>query len=127
MTQQAMHIAQWAVAGLLAYAATAVVLTWLLWLFYLATMSLWRVELSGKQTDVAQRFAAPLLAIGKVLGLSVNTLVMTVVLLELPREMAVSTRLARHLHKPDADYRTRVAEWFAWHLLDAYDPRGYHI
>ena len=127
MTQQALQIAQWAAVGMLAYAATAVLLTWALWLFYLATMSLWRVELAGKQTEVAQRFAAPLLAMGRVLGFLVNTFVMTVVLLELPREMAVSTRLARHLHKAETDYRTRIAEWFAWHLLDAYDPRGYHI
>lgn len=119
--------AQWAVIGLLAYAAFAVALTWLLWLFYLATMALWRVELDGKQTPVAARFAAPLLATGKLLGLLTNTLVMSVLLLELPRELAVSTRLARHLHKPSPDYRTRIAVWFARHLLDAYDPRGTHI
>ena len=126
MTQVA-HIAQWAAFGLLAYVVTAAVLTWLLWLFYLATMCLWRVELAGKQTEVARRLSAPLLAIGKALGFLVNTFVMTVLLLELPRELAVSPRLARHIHKLEADFRTRIAEWFAWNLLDAYDPRGYHV
>jgi hypothetical protein len=121
------EIAQWVGFGLLAYAVTAIVLLWALWLFYLATMSLWTVELAGKQTRFAANCAKPIMWIGAVLGFLVNTFVMTVVLLELPREMAVSPRLARHLHKPSPDYRTRFAQWFAANLLDAYDPRGVHI
>ena len=113
--------------GVGVYLLGALVLTWCLWLFYLATMNLWRVELDGKQTHVATQCAKPVLWIGAVLGLLVNVLVMSVLLLEFPREAAVSTRLARHLHKPKPDHRTRVAAWFAWHLLDAYDPRGTHI
>lgn len=117
------HIALWVGVYLLG----AVVLTWLLWLFYLATMNLWRVELQGKQTAIAKQCANPVLWIGAVLGLLVNVLVMSVLLLEFPREAAVSPRLARHLHKAKPDYRTKVAYWFARHLLDAYDPRGFHI
>jgi len=119
--------AHWLGIGLLAYTVTAVVLTWCLWLFYLATMNLWAVELVGKQTRFAANCAKPVMWIGAVLGFLVNVLVMSVLLLEFPRETAVSPRLARHLHKAKPDYRTRFARWFADHLLDAYDPRGVHI
>jgi len=121
------QIALLAGLGLLAYTVSAVVLTWLLWLFYLATMNLWAVELVGKQTRFATNCAKPIMWIGAVLGFLVNTFVMSVVLLEFPRETAVSPRLARHLHKAKPDYRTRFARWFADNLLDAYDTRGVHI
>ena len=109
------------------YVVCSVILTWLLWLFYLATMNLWNADLQGKQTKFAKQCSKPILWSGWLLGVLVNTFVMSVILLEFPRETAVSTRLARHLHKQIPDYRTKFAQKFADNLLDAYDPRGKHI
>lgn len=98
---------------------------YILWPFYLAVMNLKRARDAGKLTKVAYALGAPILFVGWALDIAVNWMVMTVVLLELPREATVTARLKRHANR--YTWRGRVARWFALHLLDPYDPSGRHI
>jgi len=65
-----------------------------------------------------------LFIIGYILDIAVNWFVMSVMLLELPKEFTVTKRLKRHKQK--GGWRGKVAEWFE-PLLDPFDPSGNHI
>lgn len=114
----------------------AVVSLLLLWVFYLAVMSLARVKkTSGLNTD-SEQLGALVLLIGYLLDLNANWGVMTVVLLELPRETTVTSRLRRHNRPVDeslwlvprllAIWRLAVAQKLE-PILDPYDWTGNHI
>lgn len=98
---------------------------YLLWPFYLAVMALKRARDDGKMTKVAYTLGMPVLLAGWALDIAVNWFVVTIILLEFPRETTVTARLKRHKH--DEGFRGTIARWFALHLLDAYDPSGRHI
>lgn len=98
---------------------------YILWPFYLAVMSLKRARDEGKLTKVAYVLGAPILYVGWTLDVLVNWFVITIILLELPRETTVTARLKRHAKY--YTWRGRIARWFALHLLDPYDPSGKHI
>ena len=99
-------------------------LLYALWIFYLAVMSLKRARDAGLLTKTAKAFGLPVLFVGLALDFAANVLVMTVLLLELPRETTVTARLKRH--NQGAGWRSSIARW-AEPLLDPYDPSGNHI
>jgi uncharacterized membrane protein YhaH (DUF805 family) len=68
--------------------------TYLLWIFYLAVMALKRARDAGQLSPLAFALGVLVLKVGLVLDVLVNVLVMTVVLVEPPREWLVTTRLA---------------------------------
>lgn len=95
-----------------------------LWVFYLAVMNLKRVKDAGNLPKIALVLGTPVLIAGWILDFVLNVTVMTVVLLELPREKTISERLHRH-NRTDG-WRKKVAQWFE-PLLDPFDPSGNHI
>lgn len=96
-----------------------------LWIFYLAVMSLKRARDAGKMSPTATVLGYPVLLAGLLLDLTCNVLVMTLLLLELPREGTVTARLKRHAL--GTGWRRGVAIWFAANLLDTFDPSGKHV
>jgi len=96
-----------------------------LWIFYLAVMSLKRARDSNMLTKTATAFAYPVLIIGLFLDFIANIFVMTLMLLEFPRETTVTARLKRH-NKESTGWRKAIAAW-AEPLLDPFDPSGDHI
>ena len=62
---------------------------------------------------------------GLVLDLLCNTFVMTLILLELPQEFTVTSRLKRH-HAESTGWRLAVVLFFE-PVLDPLDPSGDHI
>lgn len=107
-----------------------------LWVFFLAVMSLARVrKTNGLNTD-SEQLGTLVLLIGYLLDFNANVGVMTVLLLELPRETTVTARLRRHNRPVDATlwlvprllarWRLGVARRFE-PILDPYDPGGDHI
>lgn len=96
-----------------------------LWVFYLAVMSLQRARDAGLLHRNARIMGTPVLIVGYLLDVFVNIVVMTVVLLEMPQELTVTSRLKRHIRYGDG-WRFRTAMWFV-PLLDPYDPDGTHI
>ena len=112
-----MSAALWCLVGLGA--------TYLLWVLYLAVMNLKRARDNKLLSRQAFVLGLPLLKIGLLLDVFVNIAVMTVLLLELPREWLVTTRLKRH-NRTGTGWRQRLAAWFE-PLLDPFDPSGDHI
>lgn len=96
-----------------------------LWIFYLAIMNLSRADQAGQLRPVALVLGLPVLLVGYALDCLVNWLVLTVLLLELPRELTVSDRLSRHL-RSFSGWRYQVARWVCVNLLDQFDPTGRH-
>ena len=100
-------------------------LTYGLYVFYAAVMNIKRVRDMGKLTTLGKVFGYPTLVIGLVLDLLVNVLVMSVILLEIPREFTVTSRLKRH-HAESTGWRLAVVLFFE-PLLDPLDPSGDHV
>jgi len=96
------------------------------WLFYLAVMNLQRAKDAGTISRVALFFGYPLLFTGLVLDTLLNMTVCTVMFLDLPREMLVTSRLKRY-NETDTGWRKKLALWWAHNLLDVFDPSGKHI
>ena len=100
-------------------------LAYTLWIFYLAVMNLQRARDAGALTGWAYRLGLPVLYVGLVIDFLTNILVLTVIMLEFPREYLVTARLTRLARA--GGYRQVVAQWLAVNLLDAFDPSGKHI
>lgn len=103
----------------------SVVAFYILWVLFLAVMNLARAKRAGKLTKTAQALGTPILLLGFALDFAINLVVMTVVLVELPRELTVSERLERH-NRESTGWRKAVAAWFE-PILDPFDPDGDHI
>ena len=99
--------------------------TYALYVFYAAVMNIKRVRDAGKLTWMGKALGYPTLVIGLLLDLFVNLTLMTIVLLELPRELTVTARLKRH-HKESTGWRLAVVKFFE-PVLDPLDPSGDHI
>lgn len=98
---------------------------YLLWVAYLAVMNLKRAQDAGLLSKTAQALGVPLLLAGYVLDTLVNWLLLSIVLLERPRETTVTARLKRHIRE-STGWRLAVARWFI-PLLDPFDPSNHHI
>ena len=110
----------------LLYPVVGFLLTYALWVFYLAVMNLKRVRDAGKLGKVALALGMPVLFVGLLLDLLANVLVFSILLLEIPQETTVTARLKRHKAE-STGWRLRVINWFASELLDHFDPSGTHI
>lgn len=104
--------------------AIAIASTYALWLFYLAVMNLKRAKDTGTIHKAALYLGYPILFIGLALDMFVNLTVATILLLEMPEELTVTSRLTRH--KKAGGWRGDGALWFCEHLLDKFDPSGDH-
>ena len=105
--------------------AALFVLTYGLWVAYLAVMNLQRARDNGTLSKVAYVLGCPVMYGGLLLDFLANQLLMTIILLELPRELLVTARVSRH-KKAGKGWRKKVAEWFCRVLLDPFDPDGCH-
>ncbi len=92
---------------------------------YWAIMCLARARDHGMLPPWAKRIAYPLLLAGYLMDFLLNVLVVSFVLLEIPRELLVTARLSRHI-KSTGGWRRKVATWVCQNLLDFADPKGCH-
>lgn len=109
----------------LVYIGLSLATTYFLYVWYAAVMNIKRVRDMGKLTTFGKVLAYPTLAIGLVLDLLVNWFVMTVILVEIPQELTVTSRLKRH-HKESTGWRLAVVKFFE-PVLDPLDPSGDHV
>lgn len=100
-------------------------LLYALWIFFLAVMTLKRARDANTLSLTAKAFGYPVLFVGLILDFLANVLVLSPLLLEVPREGTASSRLKRHNRK-STGWRKSVAVW-AEQLLDPFDPSGDHI
>ena len=113
-----------ALAHTAAFVGSFVASFYALWVLYLAVMNLKRVRDAGNLPKTALVLGLPVLVFGLLIDLICNVL-LSVVLLELPREMTVTARLKRH-NRATGGWRKKVVGWFK-PLLDPFDPSGGHI
>ena len=106
------------------YALIALLCVYLLWVHYVAVMRLMQVRDAGQLTTAMKAIGYPALVVGLLLDLIVNTVVATLIFVELPREWTVSARLTRH--SESTGWRQRVATAIRTALLDNIDPNGVH-
>jgi hypothetical protein len=97
-----------------------------LWVYYLAVMNLYRVHKKTPLTGFPLYLGYCVFAPALLLDIVGNLAVMTVLMVELPREWKVTDRMVRHVNGEDG-WRKRFAEWFSTHLLDPFDPKGFHV
>ena len=109
---------------LLLFCAVFIASFYVLWVLYLAVMNIKRVRDAGKLSKPALVLGMPVLVIGLIVDLFCNVL-LSVVLMELPREMTVTARLQRH-KRDSGGWRKKVVMWFEL-ILDPFDPSGNHI
>lgn len=110
---------------ILGYLTVSALSTYALYVFYAAVMNVKRVRDAGKLTTLGKVFGYPTLVIGLLLDLYVNVFVMTFILVEMPMEFTVTSRLKRH-HKDSTGYRLAVVKFFE-PVLDPLDPSGDHV
>lgn len=89
-------------------------------------MNLKRARDADKLPLPALVLGMPILIIGYFLDVLVNVTVCSLVVLDWPRELTVSSHLAR-LIRTGTPYQQTVARWMARNLLDAFDPSGNHL
>lgn len=106
------------------YIGLSLAITYGLYVFYCAVMNIKRVRDAGKLTKLGMAFGYPTLVIGLVLDLLVNVFVMSIILLEIPQEWTVTSRLKRH--QASTGWRKAVVLFFE-PVLDPLDPSGNHI
>ena len=106
------------------YALITLLCVYLLWVHYVAVMRLMQVRDAGHLTTAMKAIGYPALVVGLLLDLIVNTVVATLIFVELPREWTVSARLTRH--SESTGWRQRVAIAIRTALLDNIDPNGVH-
>lgn len=97
-----------------------------LWVFYVAVMRLEMVRDAGQLTPAMKAFGYPVLFVGLILDLVVNTLIGSIVFMELPHEFTLSSRLTRWSTNAAGGWRTKVALAIRTGLLDNIDPAGVH-
>lgn len=97
---------------------------YILWILYLAVMNLKRVKDLGKLHPMAFYLGVPIFAVGITIDVLLNIIVMTVILLELPKELTITARLQRH--NKTTGWRSYIAK-FLEPILDPFDPSGDHI
>lgn len=107
------------------YLVTVLLVSYALWIFFLAAMSLQRAHEAGTLPRAAFALGVPVLVIGFALDFLVNVVVMTPLLLELPREWTVTDRLRRH-HRQSTGWRLKVVLLLE-PVLDPFDPSGDHV
>ena len=94
-------------------------------MLYACVMRLKQVRDAGKLTLAMKVFGYPALFVGLAIDFVVNVVFGTLVFLQLPREMTLSTRLWR-LSNGEPSWRQRWALWIRTQLLDSIDPSGIH-
>lgn len=105
-------------------------LTYALWLFYLAAMNLIRVWRLGTMSLVAKALGAPIMLAAVVIDWLANWTVFSLLCWQWPAawKELVTGRLKRYKDNPaESAYRKRISAWFASELLDQFDPTGKHV
>lgn len=93
---------------------------------YVLVMGFYRAYLAKRLTVTTKVLAIPWIGVGFVVDLIANMTVATVVFLDLPQELLVTSRLDRYLHEEADSWRGQIASWVCVNLLDYFDPNGRH-
>lgn len=108
------------------YIILSVLGLYIMWIFYLALMSLDRARRAGMLSRTTTLLAYPILGIGLVLDALLNWFVFTILFLDVPHEWLITPRLRRIEASNPAKWQLRLIQWLR-KRLDPFDPTGAHI
>lgn len=106
-------------------AAYTLAFLWVFWAMYVLVMGIYRAHLAKRLTAVTLCLSAPFIVVGYIMDVVANLTVASLVFLEPPRELLVTSRLQRYVAQ-GRGWRFRIADWICNHLLDVFDPSGNH-
>ena len=115
-------IALYLIGGYVVFSALLWAATWIV---YLADCATRRAAGRTKGTK-SEKLARYINKFAIVMSTLLNVLVFTVILLELPKESLLSTRLSRH-KRQGKGWRQKQATYLGRIWLDPFDPSGEHI
>lgn len=98
---------------------------WALWAFYVFTMGVYRLHLSKELKGINAILAWPLVFVAYAIDILVNITPATIMFLDLPRELLVTSRLQRYMRQ-GSGWRCIVATYICDNMLDIFDPKGNH-
>ena len=98
---------------------------WVFWAMYVLVMGIYRAHLSHRLKGLVLVLSLPFVAVGYLMDVFANVTIASVVFLELPRELLVTSRLQRYVALGQG-WRFTIADWICNHLLDVFDPSGNH-
>jgi hypothetical protein len=98
---------------------------YILWIFYLAVMSLTHAQKTGRLTRASRTLGLPILLIGYAADVLVNATLFSLLVWDLPREYTVTQHINRLLRHGKPLQKT-ISHWVCHHLLDTFDPSGKH-
>lgn len=99
---------------------------WMFWGFYVLVMGIYRAHLDNRLTKVTLCLGLPFVVVGYVIDVSVNLTVASIIFLEPPQELLVTSRFQRYVTRTPNTWRGRAATWVCENLLDVFDPTGNH-
>lgn len=88
-------------------------------------MNLIRAKESGKLSRPALILGYPILIVGYILDILMNATFVSLLVMDLPRELTVSSHLCR-LSRDGNRWQRTVSTFICEQLLDAFDPSGKH-
>lgn len=112
-------------ADLPALAGYFFALTYVFWIMFLAAMNLIGSYRAGTISTIAKVLGYPMIIVGVILDFLFNVIVLTIILVEVPKEWLVTERLARHKWEGEG-WRKAFATFFCLKFLDTFDPSGQH-
>jgi len=95
-----------------------------LWVLYAAVMNFKRAKDAGTLSKTGLILGYPVFIVGMLLDIYCNLIPLTIMLLEIPKELTVSSRVTRLSTK--GGWRGDAARWFCDDLLDDLDQSGKH-
>jgi hypothetical protein len=104
---------------------TLIAYLWIFWGLFVIVMGLYRAHLDKRLSRISYALGAPFLAVGWLMDFFANVTIATVVFLEPPKELMVSSRLKRHVESKRG-WRYAVSDAICRNLLDVFDPSGNH-
>lgn len=81
----------------LTVAAYTLAFLWAFWAMYVIVMGIYRAHLAKRLTAVTLCLSAPFIVLGYLMDVVANLTVASLVFLELPRELLVTSRLQRYV------------------------------
>lgn len=97
---------------------------WIFWGLFVLFMGLYRAHLDKRLNILCYVLGAPFIAIGWLMDLFTNLIFGTILFLEFPRELMLSSRMKRLNN--GAGWRSKISNAICKNLLDIFDPSGDH-
>lgn len=107
------------------YAYILLVDLYLFFIMYIVSMGIIRTHKEGNLNPILWGLCLPFVAIGLLLDFINNMIIFTLLFLELPKELLVTSRLKRHAVQQT--FRGKLARWIGNNILNPFDHTGDHL